>query len=141
LTFIKVVKATFKFQTYYKPPSYHGLHIYLLKQSKLDVSRHIYERTQNSIHKYEATIYSNGWDNVAWRPLLNTMFVYSNGDVFVGAVDTTRGCKDAWYIFNALVRYIESVRIDNIIQMCIDNASSMRNVIDLLLYHFPSLYF
>jgi hypothetical protein len=40
-----------------------------------------------------------------------------------------------------LVKYIESVRIDNIIQMRIDNASSMWNVIDLLLYHFPSLYF
>ncbi len=24
---------------YYKPPSYHGLHIYLLKQSKVDVSK------------------------------------------------------------------------------------------------------
>ncbi len=94
-TFIKVVKATFKFQSHYKPPSYHGLHIYLLKKSKVDVSKHIYEKAQNSIHKFEVTIYSNGWDNVAWRPLLNIMLVCSNGDVFVGAIDTTSGHKDA----------------------------------------------
>jgi hypothetical protein len=59
------------------------------------VSKHIYEKTQNSIHKYEATIYFDGWDNAAWRPLLNIMLVCSNGDVFVGVIDTTKGRKDA----------------------------------------------
>jgi hypothetical protein len=63
--FIEVVKATFKFQTYYKPPSYHGLHTNLLKQSKVDVSKQGIKKIQNLIHKYGTTICIDGWDNVA----------------------------------------------------------------------------
>jgi hypothetical protein len=65
LTFLKVVKVTFEFETYYKPPSYHGLHTNLLKQSKVDVSKQVTERTWNSIHKYGTTICFNNWDNIA----------------------------------------------------------------------------
>jgi hypothetical protein len=36
------------------------------------------------------TISSNGWNNVAQRPLLNVMFACPGGGVFVGANDTTR---------------------------------------------------
>jgi len=39
LAFIEGMEATFKSQTYYKPPSYHGLRTNLLKQSKVDVSK------------------------------------------------------------------------------------------------------
>jgi hypothetical protein len=39
LMFIEVVEATFESQTYFKPPSDHGLHTNLLKQSKVDVSK------------------------------------------------------------------------------------------------------
>jgi hypothetical protein len=59
---------------------------------------------QNSIHKYGVTVYSNGWDNVARHPLLNVMFACPNGDVFLGAINTLGECKDAHYIYDALVR-------------------------------------
>jgi hypothetical protein len=68
----------------------------LLKQSNVDLSQHSYEKTQNSIHKYGTTIYFDGWGNVAWHPLLNVMFVCPNGNVFIGAIDTTWECKDAY---------------------------------------------
>ena len=55
-TFIEAVKATPESQTYYKPPSYHGLHTNLLKQSKVDVSKQVTKRKWNLIHKYGATI-------------------------------------------------------------------------------------
>jgi hypothetical protein len=57
--FIEAMKATFKSYTYYKPPSYHGLCINLLKQFKVDVSKHIYEKMRNSI-LCKRTICSNG---------------------------------------------------------------------------------
>jgi hypothetical protein len=60
LAFIKGMKATSKSQTYYEPLSYHGLQIDLVKQSKVDVSKQVIERTWNLIHKYGATICSNG---------------------------------------------------------------------------------
>jgi hypothetical protein len=42
---IEAVKATFESQTYYKPPSYHGLRTNLLKQSKVDVSKQVTQFT------------------------------------------------------------------------------------------------
>ncbi len=91
----KDVKATSESQTYYKLPSYHGLHTYFLKQSKVIMSKLIATNIQNSIHKYGATICSNGWDNIARHPLLNMMFVCPNGDVFLSAINTMRKYKDA----------------------------------------------
>jgi hypothetical protein len=43
------------------------------------------------------------------------MFDYPNVDVFIGAIDTTWEHKDAQYIHNALVWYIESVGVENIV--------------------------
>ncbi len=73
--------------------------------------------------------------------MLELMFACPSGDVFIGSIGTTREQKDAHYICNALVGYIETIGINNIIQICTDNVSSMKNVADLLIYHFPSLYF
>jgi hypothetical protein len=67
----------------------------------------------------------NYWDNVTKCPLLNVMFACPNGDVFLGAFDTTRECKDAHYICNALIRYIETIRVNNVVQICIYNALNM----------------
>jgi hypothetical protein len=64
LKFIKIVKATSKYGTCYKPLSFHGLHTNLLKQYKVDVSKQVTKRTWDSIHKYGATICYDGWDNV-----------------------------------------------------------------------------
>jgi hypothetical protein len=111
LAIIESMKATFESWSYYEPPSYHGLHIDLLKQSKVDLSKHIFERMWNSIHKYETTICFNGWDNVVWCPLLNTLSICPNGDVFVGAIDTIGKCKDAQYICNALAKYNDTMKM------------------------------
>jgi len=40
-----------------------------------------------------------------------------------------------------MVEYIETIRINNIIQIYINNALNMKSEIDLLIYHFPSHYF
>jgi hypothetical protein len=69
------------------------------------------------------------------------MFVCLNGNVFIGSINTTWEWKDAHYICNALVGYIETIGVDNIVQICADNALSMKSAIDLLICHFSSLYF
>jgi len=45
-------------------------------------------------------------------------------------------CKDAHYICNALVGYIEIIRVHNIIQISIYNASNMQNVVDFFYMSF-----
>jgi hypothetical protein len=93
------------------------------------------------IHKYGATICFNGWDNVAWHPLLNVMFVCPSGNVFIGFIDTIREQKDAHYICNALGGYIETIGINNVVQICTHNASNMKSAANLLIYRFSSFYF
>ncbi len=105
------------------------------------MSKQVIKRTQNSIHIYGVTICFNGWDNVARHPLLNIMFACSNGDVFIGSIDIIGKQKDVHYICNALGGYIETIGVNNIVQICIDNVSNMRSVIDPLICHFLSLYF
>ncbi len=48
-----------------------------------------------------------------------------------------KGCP----LCNALARYIKTIGIDNIVQICTNNVSSMRSATILLIHHFPSLYF
>jgi hypothetical protein len=64
------------------------------------------------------------------------MFACLNGDVFVDAIGITREHNDAQYICHALVGYIESVR-----QHCTKNVLNMQNATNLIIHHFPSLYF
>lgn len=45
------------------------------------------------------------------------------------------------YICNVLVRYIEIVGMDNIVQICTYNISNMWNVVNLLTHCFPTFYF
>jgi hypothetical protein len=41
------------------------------------------------------------------------MFACPNGGVFIGSIHTTKGQKDAHYICNALVGYIETFGVNN----------------------------
>jgi hypothetical protein len=95
----------------------------------------------NSIRKYGITIYSDGWDNDAWCPLLNIMFPCPKGNVFIGSIDKIREHKDAQYICNTLVGYIENIGMDNIVQICINNVLNMWNATNFLICHFLGLYF
>jgi hypothetical protein len=44
--------------------------------------------------------------------------------------------KDVHYVCNALDGYIETIGMDNIVQICRNNASNMWNAIILLIHHF-----
>jgi hypothetical protein len=73
--------------------------------------------------------------------IVKCYFLCPSGDVFIGSIDITREYKDAHKICNALAEYIETIGVNNVVQICIDNVSSMRNVPNLLICHFPILYF
>jgi hypothetical protein len=70
-----------------------------------------------------------GWDNVNSHLLLNIMFVCQNGELFLGAIETTWDQKDAQYVCSALVKYIDQVGVDNVVQICMDNISNMQNAL------------
>jgi hypothetical protein len=69
------------------------------------------------------------------------MFVCPSGNVFVSSIDTIGEWKDAHYICNALVGYIETIGVNNIVQICTDNASNMKSAVDLLIHYFSKFLF
>jgi hypothetical protein len=69
------------------------------------------------------------------------MFACPSGNVFIGSIDTIGEWKDAYYICNLLAGYIETIGVNNIVQICTNNVLNMKNAIDLIFHHFPSLIF
>ncbi len=55
------------------------------------------------------------------------MFACPNGDLLLGVIDTIGECKNAHYICNALARYIETIAVDNNVQIYIEIFSNMVN--------------
>jgi hypothetical protein len=69
------------------------------------------------------------------------MFACPNVNVFKSSINTIGEWKDGHYIFNALGGYKKTIGIDNIVQICTNNASSMTSAINLIICHLPSLYY
>ncbi len=105
------------------------------------MSKQVTKKMQNSIHKYGTTICSNGWDNIAWCPSLNIRFACSNGNVFIGSIDIIGKQKNAHYKCNAVIGYIKTIGMKNIVKICTNSASSMRSVTNFWIYCFPTIYF
>jgi hypothetical protein len=62
-------------------------------------------------------------------------------NVFIGSIDTIGEQKEAHYICNALGGYIETIGINNIVQICTHNALNMNSAANLIIYRFSSFYF
>jgi hypothetical protein len=43
------------------------------------------------------------------------------------------------YLFNVLAKYIEKESTNNVVQLHIVNATNMRNIIEIIMFHFPKL--
>ena len=138
--FVDAVKSTSESRVQYKPPAYHAIRTKLMTSTKDEVAALISEKTRGPIHKYGVTICSDGWDNVTHRPLMNVMLACTSGEVFLGSVDTTGVRKDAVYVANRVKDYIEAVGGQNVVQVCTDNVSTMRNAGTLLIRDFPHIY-
>ena len=108
--------------------------------TKKHVKLQIEERTKHCISLYGATICSDGWDNVAHRPLMNVMLVYPIGNIFLGSIDTTGEKKNQEYIAGKLKEYIDEVGPHNVVQICTDNASAMLGAMDKVVEHYPHIY-
>ena len=106
-TSIRAVHETARLQMpSYRPPSYNAVRTRLLTAKRVDVEK-VEEKLGNSIGKYGVTICCNGWDNVQNRPLLNVVQCGSNGDLFLGIIDTTGNHKDHQYIASQIHPFLE----------------------------------
>jgi hypothetical protein len=83
----------------------------------------------------------DGWSSVTNRPLFNAMLVSLATEQFLGAVDTTGYPRTAEYQASIMEKYIEEVGPQNIVQICTDNASSMKVAADIITDKYLHIYF
>jgi hypothetical protein len=135
-SFKKAVKMTSEMRR-----SYHDIHNRLLNDTKNKIKSQIVERTKMFIRIYGATLAEDGWSSINNHPLLNMMCVSSAGEEFLGAIDTSGYMKDAVYIADVIKRYLIEVGLQNVVQVCMDNANVMRKAISIVQQQWPHLYF
>jgi hypothetical protein len=131
-SFKKAVKMTSEMRTSYLPPSYHDIRKRLLIETKHKIKAQIAERTKMFIRTYGATLVEDSWSSVNNHSLLNMMCVSLAGKEFLGAIDTSGHIKYAVYIADVIKRYLIEVGLENVVQVCTDNASVMRKAVSIV---------
>ena len=125
-TFVYAVHETAHYKMpAYKPPSYNAIRTTLLAAKKKNLEKQVKEKLGNSIEKYSVTICCDGWDNVQNWPLFNMAQCGIKRDVFLGTIDTTENHKDHTYVATQILSFVQKVRADIVVEICIDNAPVM----------------
>jgi hypothetical protein len=132
VSFKKAMKMTSEMRTSYLPPSYHDIRKRLLNETKHKIKAQIAERTKMFIRTYGATLVRDDWSSVNNHPLLNIICVSSTGEEFLGAIYTSGHIKDVVYIVDVIKRYLIEVGPENVVQVCMDNASVMRKAVSIV---------
>ena len=124
--FVNAVRETVRHRMLaYKPPSYNAIRTTLLAAKKKNLDKQLKEKLGNSVDKYSVTLCCDGWDNVQNWPLLNMVQCGTKGDVFLGTIDTTGNHKDHTYVATQILSFVRKLGVDNVIQICTDNAPVM----------------
>jgi hypothetical protein len=111
-----------------------------IKPKVKQVKEKIEKARKQFIAVHGATICFDGWDNVIHCSLMNVILVCPARDIFIGSIDKI-GCKKAkGYIAKELKSYLKTVGSNNVIQICLDNASAMLGVLDELIALYLHMY-
>jgi hypothetical protein len=110
-----------------------------LVQAKEELQAHLQVKMTKSIRKFGATLAVDGWSSVINRPLFNAMLVSPATEQFLEAVDTIGYPKTAEYQASITEKYIEEVGPQNVVQICTDNASSMKAAADIIIDKYPHI--
>lgn len=113
----------------------------LLEEAKVDITKQVEEKTRDSLRKYGGTICTDGWSDVTNKPLLKVMLVCPAGDQFLGSIDTSGEVKDAKYMCQEMMTFVDKVGKEKIVQVCTDNAPVMVSMGKLLMARYPHFYF
>ena len=70
----------------------------------------------------KVTIVSDGWTNTRQRPLINIIATSPKGAMFLKAEDCSGEVKDAQFIADILIKSIEQIGPNKVVQVVTDNA-------------------
>ncbi|KAL3676974.1 hypothetical protein R1sor_026922 [Riccia sorocarpa] len=106
----------------YKFPSEKKLRTVLLDTNYAQVKDATEKRMWDHTVGRRATMSCDGWINVRGRPLLNIMYVGRHGEILYKHVDGSNTHKDSHWVADAIIKAIEEVGPENILQFTADNA-------------------
>jgi hypothetical protein len=86
------------------------------------------------------TLVSDGWTDRQSRPLVNTLACCPQGVIHLSTIDCMNKTKTVEYLFEILRDTILSIGEDNVVQVVTHNASNCVRVGELLMEHFPKLF-
>ena len=68
----------------------------------------------------------DGWKDTRNRPLINVIAISPKGAMFLKAIDCEGQVKDSEFISRILIKAIEMVASENVVQVVTDNAKNYK---------------
>ncbi|KAL3701253.1 hypothetical protein R1sor_019275 [Riccia sorocarpa] len=125
----------------YKFPSEKKLRTVLLDINYAQVKDAIEKRMWDHTVGRRATVSCDGWTNVRGRPLLNIMYIGRHGEMLYKHVDGSNTHKDSHWVADAIIKAIEEVGPENILQFTVDNAPVNKLAGFLIQSRYPHIVF
>ncbi|KAL3693742.1 hypothetical protein R1sor_007393 [Riccia sorocarpa] len=130
-------------------PSRNDIRYVLLGPKKLsnDLLNNEFEEVKKDTEKLmfppqgfsKLTLTCNGWTNIQGRPLMNVMVVNKYGEMFHSSVDCRGIYKDAKWEADELMKMIEELEPENVLQFVANNAAVNRKAGDLIREKYPHI--
>ena len=114
----------------YKGPNYEKVRTDLLKKEK-ELVEDFLAPIRASWGSFGVTIVSNGWTDTRRRPLINSIATSPKGAMFLKAEDCSGEVKDAQFIADILIKSIEQIGPNKVVQVITNNAP-VRKVASLI---------
>eukprot|EP00253_Pinus_taeda_P014411 PITA_14411 len=116
-----VIRAINKAPQGYKGPNYEKVRTQLLKIGK-ELVEDIFSPIRSSWNSSGVTIVSDGWTDTRHRPLINIIATSPKGAMFIKAEDYSGEVKDAQFIADVIIKAIEQIGPNKVVQVITENA-------------------
>eukprot|EP00253_Pinus_taeda_P007184 PITA_07184 len=137
--FHDMLKKIGHFGPSYVLPSYESLRTKGIDRSKQRIEERV-KPIRDSWAISGCTLVSDGWTDRQSRPLMNTLDCCPEGVIHLSTINCMDKTKIAEYLFQILKDTILSIGEDNVVQVVTDNASNCVRAGELLMEHFPKLF-
>ncbi|KAH7442960.1 hypothetical protein KP509_02G010000 [Ceratopteris richardii] len=126
-------------------PSFVAPSFYALRKTELNDEIQVIANDLNVIkekwRKYGCTIVSDGWSDTRHRPIINFLASSIHGTIFLKSIDTSGHQKSGEFIFKHLKEIIIEVGPENVVQVCMDNASNCVRAGEMVENEWPHIFF
>jgi Protein of unknown function (DUF 659)/hAT family C-terminal dimerisation region len=86
------------------------------------------------------TLSSDGWSDITSKPLINLIVNTPKGEMFLEAVNTSGEYKDAKYIANCIIKGIDKVGVNDVVQVITDSAPVCRAATEIVHHKYPKIF-